>query len=245
MRNNSKVKRVDSIRDQQARLLTNQKEFSVTEAYKALRTNVVFSLTDEKPSHVIMVTSSFPSEGKTTTASNLALSLSETGKHTLIVDCDLRKPKLGRLFNIKSDAGLTAALFDTDHVASHIFQMQDSTLYVMPAGHIPPNPSELLSSPRMEDLIRKLRSSFDFIILDTPPVNVVTDAIALSPLTDGTIFVARSGQTDKNAAQRAVEQLGVSNTKILGVVLTDMARSTSGYGGYNKGYAYTTRDEER
>lgn len=243
MRKNKKANKVDSIREERERLLTNHHEFYITEAYKALRTNVIFSLAGEKSSHVIMVTSSFPSEGKTTTSSNLALSLAEAGKHTLIVDCDLRKPKLGRLFNVKSDVGLTSALMDQDKIMSSIFQMQGSTLYIMPAGHIPPNPSELLSSKNMKNVVETLRNTFDYVILDTPPVNVVTDAIALSPYTDGTLFVVRSGRSERNAVQRALDQLSISNTKILGVVMTDVAESAAGYGAYDRKYEYAANED--
>ena len=234
-----------SLRHEQSQLLTTNNDFFVREAYKSLRTNVMFSLTEDKENQVIMVTSSMPSEGKSTTSVNLALSLSEAGKKTLLIDCDMRKPKIGRLLKIKNPKGLSDALFNKDKSESVLSHITNTELYVLPAGSIPPNPSELLGSKRMKNLVDSLRESFDYIILDMPPINVVTDAVVASPLADGVLMVVRSGVSERNAVLRAMDLLERANAKILGVVLTCVKRENRSYGGYhNKNYGYENAGAE-
>ena len=230
--------KVSELHHDQAQLLTSHDDFYVREAYKSLRTNVMFSLTDDKKSHVVMVTSAMPSEGKSTTAINLAISLAEAGKKTLIVDCDMRKPKIGRLMNVKTRDGLSDVLFQRDKCEKALIQVKDMELCILTAGSIPPNPSELLGSGRMQRLIESMRERFDYIILDMPPINVVTDAVIASPLADGALMVVRSEMSERNDVLRAMDQLERANTKILGAVLTCVKEEKHAYGNYRKQYKY-------
>lgn len=231
-----------SLRHEQSQLLFSNDDFRIREAYKALRTNVMFSLTDEEKSHVLMVTSSTPNEGKSTTAVNLAISLAEAGKRTLVIDCDMRKPKLARLLKVVSADGLSNALFSRDDYASSIAHVDGYELYVMPAGSIPPNPSELLGSNRMRTLLDNLKKEFEYIILDTPPINVVTDAAALSPYADGVLLVVRSGVAERNAVVRSVDQLKKVNARLLGFILNGVSEKNDVYSS-SASYQYQTDEE--
>lgn len=239
---------MEILHQEQKQLLTEQKDFYIEEAYKSLRTNVMFSLTDDSESKVVLVTSSMPGEGKSTTSANLAISFAQAGKKTLLIDCDMRKPKLSRLMNLKSNVGLSNVLMHPKLCESAILSTKEHMLKAMTAGDVPPNPSELLGSQRMKELLKLLRNEFDYIILDTPPVNVVTDAMVLSPLTDGAIFVVRSGLAERGAVQRAVNQLKRTNVKLLGFVLNGVEKQNSTYGkyrtnGYGYGYGYGDHQE--
>lgn len=233
-------------------ILNSKSDFFIREAYKTLRTNVTFSLAGEGKSRVVVVTSSLQSEGKSLTAVNLALSFAETDKRVLLIDCDMRRPKLGRLLNLSAPGGLSNLLLDPSLLEKSIVK-QYSTIDIILAGDIPPNPSELLGSPRMEKLLEQMREKYDCIILDTPPINMVTDAVVLAPKSDGVLFVVRANQSERGAVAHAVEQLEYAQIKILGFVLNgiDMEKSNYGYGkyrykrykrygryGYSSGYGY-------
>ncbi len=219
-----------------SQIILNNDDFYIREAYKALRTNVMFSLTDSKQSHVILVTSANPSEGKSTTSANLAISFAELGIRTLLIDCDMRKPKIGRLFKMKNVAGLSDVLFNKQDDTTSFFRVNNSELYIMTAGTIPPNPSELLASNRMKYLIESLREKFEYIILDMPPVNVVTDAVVASSLADGILLVVRSNVSERSSVLRTMAQLERTNTKILGAVMTMVEETNSN--GYSRKYEY-------
>ena len=248
-----KLSVMEIIHKERACLLFNNHDFYLQEAYKSLRTNVIFSMTGEQESNVLQVTSSMPSEGKSTTAANLAISFAQNGKKTLLIDCDMRKPKLSRLLGLKSKKGLSNVLVKPDEWNQAILATQQEGLSAMTAGDIPPNPSELLGSKRMQDLIMILRKEFEYIILDTPPVNIVTDAVVLSPVADGTLLVVRAGQSERGAVHRAVEQLSRTDTKLLGFVLNGVEQEVHPYGayrhkkaeekGYGYGYAYTNHSD--
>ena len=243
-----KTDEVRDIRHDRAQLLTENNNFFIREAYKTLRTNVMFAITDEVKSRVVMVTSSMPSEGKSTTSVNLAISLADAGKKTLLIDCDLRKPRVARLLNLRNKTGLSDTLFQEENEQLPLAQVQGRELYVMTSGSIPPNPSELLGSGRMRRLLEKLREQFDYIVLDTPPVNVVTDAVVLSPYTDGTVLVVRRGHTETKALDHAVDQLQRVDAKILGFAMNGVELKRPGaYGGkkYGYGYGYGYGEEEK
>lgn len=227
---------METLRQERKYLLTQNNDFYSREAYKALRTNVYFSLTGEEACKVVIVTSSMPSEGKSTTAANLAISFAQAGKKTLIIDCDMRKPKLSRLLNLKSKVGLSNVLMNPQLCKEAVLHTGEHNMRAMTAGDIPPNPSELLGSTRMQELIKILRESFEYIILDTPPVNVVTDAVVLSPLSDGTLFVVRAGQSERGAVRRAVDQLERANAKLMGFVINGVDNHSTAYGKYRQGY---------
>lgn len=202
----------------------------VSEAYRTLRTNIQFSSFDNRL-ETILVTSSGPAEGKSTTASNLALSMAETGKNVLLIDCDLRKPSIHKKFNISNNKGLSNLLigqFKFDEVA----QRYSDNVCILTSGTVPPNPSEMLASKKMRQFLVEAKKIFDFIILDTPPVVAVTDAQLLSTMVGGVLLVVASGQAEIAAAEKAKELLDHVNANIVGVVLNKVE------GGADKKYKY-------
>lgn len=251
----------ETIADERRNLLSSKSEFFVREAYKTLRTNVSFSLTNDEKCHVIVMTSSMQGEGKTITTMNLAISYAQTDRKVLVIDCDLRRPKLARLMQMNSAVGLSNLILNPKLINNAILPTHVKGLDVILAGDIPPNPSELLGSPRMERILAQLREKYDFIFLDSPPVNMVTDAVVLAPLSDGVLFLVRANRSERGAVIHAVEQLEYAKTKILGFVLNDvdMEKTHYGYGhrykrysryrqygyGYGYGYGYSSRPVDR
>jgi capsular exopolysaccharide synthesis family protein len=207
----------------------------VSEAYRTLRTNIQFSSFDNQLD-TILVTSSGPSEGKSTTAANLALSMAEVDKKVLLIDCDLRKPSLHKKFNVSNNEGLSNLLigqFKFDEVA----QKYSDNMCILTSGTVPPNPSEMLASKKMKQFLEEAKKIFDFIILDTPPVVAVTDAQLLSTMVGGVLLVVAAGQAEIGAAEKAKELLSNVKANIVGVVL-NKAEVTGGkkYGYYNYYY---------
>lgn len=242
-----------SIQEERKNLLSAESDFFVREAYKTLRTNVSFSLTGEEKCKVVMVTSAMQGEGKSTTAINLAVSYAMTDRKVLIVDCDLRRPKLARLLQMNSRVGLSNLIMNPELKKDAVLASKTPGLDVLLSGDIPPNPSELLGSPRMQRILAELREDYDFIILDSPPVNMVTDAVVLAPETDGVLVLVRANQTDRGAVIHAMEQLEYAKAKVLGFVLNDvnMEKTHYGYkmyrykryaryGRYGYGYGYSS-----
>ncbi len=207
---------------EQKNLLSENSNFFVREAYKTLRTNVSFSLTDAEGSKVIVVTSSMQGEGKSSTAANLAISYAMADSRVLLIDCDLRRPKLSRLLQISGYAGLSNLLVNPSLIKEVILPGPVNGLDVILAGDVPPNPSELLGSVRMQKLVAALREKYDYIILDAPPINMVTDAVVLAPQSDGVLFLVRANHAERGAVIHAVEQLRYTKAKILGFVLNDV-----------------------
>ncbi len=212
--------------------------FAQAEAYKLLRTNILFSLADAKESHVIGVTSAYRNEGKSTTSINLAYEMAEYGKKVLLIECDLRVPSIGRKLHIARTPGLSNALADTSSKAIIRESGLHDNLHVITSGDIPPNPSELLSSPRMEMVIGQLKDSYDFIILDLPPVTIVADALSVSKFTDGMVVVVREHFSNKRALRETVEQLKFVDARILGFVTTYASNQGKNYKRYGKKYGY-------
>lgn len=219
---------------------TNPKS-PTAESYRVLRTNIQFASVD-KPVKVIAVTSSSPGEGKTTTISNLAITFAQSGSKVLLIDADLRKPRAHKVFYLPNMMGMTSVLAQRIDYKTCLAQTTIENLYVMTAGPIPPNPSELLSSNAMKNLMTQLRNDFDIILIDAPPVGVVTDAAILSTIVDGTILVVSSGDVEIEAAQRSKELLEKVNANILGVVLNKIAKED--YGNYYFSYYYYAEDKE-
>lgn len=209
----------------------------IAEAYRTLRTNIQFSLPDTKVK-TILLTSSGPGEGKSTTSSNIAVTFAQNGHKTIIIDCDLRKSTIHKKFGVSNTIGLTNILIGEVNFNEESFKSQVANLYILPSGTRPPNPAELLSSKKMEKFMEELKEKFEVIIIDTPPVLMVTDAQILSNYADGVILVVASGEADKHAAQRAKELLEKVNAKILGVVLNKLDTTKKGYYGYYNYYYY-------
>jgi len=237
--------------DERRHILSPDSNFFIREAYKTLRTNTMFALAEREGCKVVLVTSSLQSEGKSITALNLAISFAEAENRVLLIDCDLRRPKLARLLRKSSRAGLSNLLLDPSLLGEAILPSGIERLDVILSGDIPPNPSELLGSARMSALLTQLRERYDYVILDTPPVNMVTDAVVLAPKGDGVLFVVRAGQSERGPVTHAVEQLEYAQAKLLGFVLDDVAGGGGSYGygkykkygryGYGYGYGYSSR----
>lgn len=221
---------------EQSVLLNSRSDFYLREAYKTLRTNVTFSLADVDGSKVIAVSSSAQSEGKSITAANLALSFTQAGKRVILIDCDLRKPKIARLLSMSAEDGLVNALMDASKLEESIVPYEDTKLDVLLCGTIPPNPSELLGSERMKQLLALLRGQYDYIVLDTPPINVVTDAVVLRSVVDGYLFVVRANQSERGEILHALDQLDYAQAKVLGFVLNGVALENTSYGYSKKRY---------
>lgn len=200
-------------------LITAQKPKSpIAEAYRTLRTNIHFSGLDN-PYRTIMVTSAGPGEGKSTTMANLAVAMAQAGNRTLIVDCDLRKPVQHKIFELSNLKGVTNVLVDKIHADEIIQPTLVDNLFVLTSGPIPPNPSELLGSERMKNLISHLKTSFDMVLFDAPPALAVTDAAVLSGQIDGVILVLRSQVAKIDMAKQAKELIEKANGKFIGSVL--------------------------
>ena len=203
----------------EARLITHLDPKSpVSEAYRSLRTNIQFSHVDEKIG-AVLVTSSGPKEGKSTTSANLVIAMAQSGKKVVLIDADLRRPVVHSIFGLEKDEGLTNYLMDDISFEKMIKPSIMENLYIIPSGVLPPNPSELLASEKMKALLIKLREEFDFILFDTPPIIAVTDAAILSTIVDGAILVVSSGHTNYDALVRAKSLLDAVNTRILGALL--------------------------
>ena len=206
--------------------------FTATEQYKLLRANLAFTIPEDVKCPVIGVTSAMRGEGKSTTAINLSYVLAEGGKKVLLIDGDLRIPSVAKKMDIKSSPGLTDVLMGKgSHPMSEFKSNLLDTWYVMPSGDIPPNPSELLGSKRMEAVLTHLRKFFDYIVIDLPPVNLVSDAISISSLITGMVLVVREDHTEKKELERCFRQLNLSNVNVLGCVMNE---TKSGAGSYNK-----------
>lgn len=189
--------RQDKLSEERKNLLTIKSDFFVREAYKTLRTNVSFALTDEEKCKVIVVTSSHQGEGKSITTLNLAISYAMTDRKVLVVDCDLRRPKVAGLLELNSKVGLTNLIMNHELKEEAIVHTSVPGLDVILSGDIPPNPSELLGSPRMQVIINEMREKYDYIFIDSPPVNMVTDAVILAPESDGVLFLVRANHSEE------------------------------------------------
>lgn len=209
----------------------------VAEAYRTLRTNIQFSSFDYKVK-TIVITSSGPAEGKTTTSCNLAIATAQSGKRTILLDCDMRNPKIHKVFEISNQVGLSDVLIGETNFYEAVQKSEIENLYVLPSGTKPPNPAELLSSEKMNKFLETLKETHDYVIIDTPPIIMVTDAQILSKYADGCLLVIASTETDKNAAIKAKDLLEKVEAKILGVVLNKLDTNRKGYYGhyYNKYY---------
>jgi capsular exopolysaccharide synthesis family protein len=213
------------------RLLALDSRSSVAEAYRVLRTSVLLSST-EKPPKTILVTSGQPGEGKTTTAVNTAISLSQLGASVLIIDCDLRKPSVHKLLGVDHLEGLSSYLSRRMELDDVIQKLPIPNLSVMTSGRIPPNPAEMISSTRMKEMLATLGERFDHIIIDSPPLLKVTDPVILSTLVDGVILVVHGGKSSRDVVRRTRQELSIAGARIFGVVLNNVSVHDEGYDSY-------------
>ncbi len=200
----------------------------VSEAYRVLRTNIQFSGVD-KPSKVILVTSTESLEGKTTTVSNLAVTFAQNGNKVLLIDADLRKPMIHKIFGIAGRRGITSAIIEYINYNNYINKNVFNNLDILPCGIIPPNPSEMLASNAMKKLIESMRDNYDYIFIDSPPAGVVTDAAVISTFVDITILVALSGNVQIENIKKTKDILLKVNANIAGVVLNKIDNKRHGY----------------
>ena len=226
------MKKVDSTKNK-------SQQFDEMEVYRHLRTNIEYSSVDKKI-HVINITSAQPGEGKTTTSTNLSIVSSGQYGRVLLVDCDMRKPQVHKRFNISNRFGLSNVLAgDNVNIPDSYFSKfkdkdTEGVLYVLPAGVKVPNPTELLSSEKFKEFVECMRMRFEFIILDCPAVLSVSDCIPVSRVSDGTLFVVSSKDTDKNDAKTALQQLQRNGANVIGTVLNkvDKTNESSYYSYY-------------
>ena len=210
--------------------------FAASEAYKLLRTNLMFSFSGAEQCRIIGMTSSFRGEGKSLTSINLAYALTETKKRVLLIEGDMRLPTMAARLNLKKSPGLSNLLVGLNSVGEAVQKytvpLDDGdviSVNVLVSGEIPPNPSELLGSERMQTLLGVLRERYDYIILDLPPVTAVTDAIVASRIVDGMVIVVRSGNAVRGALAETIRQLRLVNTRILGFTFNGATESGSAY----------------
>lgn len=213
-------------------------DFKANESYKAIRTNMLHLLKDVT-SKTILITSPYANAGKTTTSANLAIAFAQLGKKVLLIDADMRKPTIHKLFSTHSTPGLSniiAGKATKDVIKGTKYE----NLYILTAGSIPPNPSELLHSDVFTNLVAELSTEYETIFIDAPPVDAVTDAVIISQLTAGTVLVIRQNSTEKDALVRTVNSLKNVNANILGYVLNavDYEKFSYKYGHYSGKYIY-------
>ena len=203
------------------------------EAYRSLRSNIEYSSFDDEY-RVIVVTSSVPGEGKSTTSGNLAIALAQSGNSVLLVDCDMRKPSIHKKFKISNAAG-TAELLLRKKSFEEVANNYNENLTIITAGKIPPNPSEMLASRAMTAFIEEMKKEFKYIILDTPPLQAVTDAQVLSTKADGVLLVVRAGSTKREMVFNSVDLIKKVQGKVIGTVLNGVQKNKKDYYNYYYG----------
>lgn len=216
-------------------LLTEVDAPSFAEAFKTVRTNVLFS-SAEDGLRTLVVTSAGPGEGKSICSANIAIALAQTGLRVLLVDADMRRPRVHEIFEAAEEPGLSNLLTGNAKASEVIQKSKVNGLWLMSAGHIPPNPAELLSSPRFVDFLGALEDHFDWVVLDTPPVLVVADSMVVANKATGVVFVVGADQTNRNAARTAIDQLTSTNATVIGSMLNraDVHRHSHYYSTYYK-----------
>lgn len=236
-------------------LISDTSPFEYVESYKALRTNFNF-VTANGTNRKILITSALRDEGKSSVAINLSISLAQAGNKVLLIDADMRNPSIHRYMRMKKDpnAGLSTLLTSDVKVGDCMIKTEYG-IDVIPGGPIPPNPTELIASDGMRDLLNVAAKHYDYIICDTPPVGVITDAAAFSPLCDGVVYVIRHNFASKNQVNEAINNLKAVNAKLLGAVMSQFTipkNPGKRYGryrysykyGYGYGYGYASKHTE-
>ena len=208
-------KKVNTPVKRQRILMSEKTPFAMTEAFKELRTNVMFSLPGTG-CKCVGVTSPTPGDGKSTTAANLAISLAQIGKRVILIDCDMRLPTVSDTFRIQAVPGLSDFLVGMARIEETVRQVENYNLMVLPAGNIPPDPTGLLEDKQMERLFTAFRNIYDYVIVDLPPVTAVPDASILSKYIDGFLLVVRNRQTRHRYVNEMLKQLKLTDSKIIG-----------------------------
>jgi capsular exopolysaccharide synthesis family protein len=204
------------------------------EACRSIRTNMMF-ISAQKEFSLFSVTSPGPQDGKTTVAINLAVTMAQAGARILLIDTDMRKPRIHKSFGLKTDRGISSVMAGDVKLKDAIYKSEVPNLDVLPCGPMPPNPAELLHTERFRQILTECRASYDRVVLDSPPIGPVTDPAIIGSITDGVVLVLRAGHTTREGAQFARRQLGDAGARILGLVINQTDRKGRGYG-YGYGY---------
>lgn len=224
-----------NVRNKRITLLDDNVPFQVTESFKTLRSNLIFALSTRK-SKVVAVSSALPSEGKSTIAANLAITLAQTDSKVLFIDADLRKPVQHKVFKLKNKTGLSTLLSGIHSFKEVLNSQVIPNLDVLTSGPIPPNPSEMLASDNMKVLLDELAKFYDYIIIDTAPINIVSDTLNMMNYIAGVVMIARQGGTPRDDFEKALNSIEFADGHVLGVVI---GRA----GGKNKSYyKYKSKD---
>lgn len=235
---NKNEDRTASLKLNQQAIIHNKTPFIIQEAYKTARTNIIFSVSGSTSANckIIAFTSANPGEGKTTTCINMAITFSQTGAKVLVIDGDLRNPRVHQYLGVVKTDGLSTVLSMQKAFEDVVYHDLRPGLDLLASGSIPPNPAELLSSESMEELLKELTPYYDYIFIDTPPATVVTDAAALSKFLDGMVVVVREGYTTHESLEHAINLLKIADAKILGFFVNDVDPNNANYGAYQKRY---------
>ncbi|MCC8015479.1 MAG: CpsD/CapB family tyrosine-protein kinase [Eubacterium sp.] len=224
-------------------VLNTNPPFNVVEAYKSLRYNIRFVLST-KNKNSFVISSPYQGDGKSTVLANTAISIAQANERVLLIDMDLRRPSVHRLFKIKNKLGVSNIIGDKQKLDQVIHKDVIPNLDILTAGTLPPNPSEMVSSAKTKEIVEWAEANYDYVLIDAPPVNVVSDALSLADLTAGVVLVVRAGTTHREDLQRAVENVQFTNSELLGVILntadpesSKKQKMKSGYG-YGYGYNY-------
>ena len=203
-------------------------QFAVAESYKTIRTNLLFILSQKPGCKVITLSSAKAGDGKTTNIINIAIAFSQLGKRVLLIDADLRRPSVARKLRIENTAGLSGVLAGFCSVSEAIVNV-NTCFDVLPAGTTPPNPSEMLISPAFDRMLDALRLTYDYILIDTSPAGIVSDALAIAPKTEGLVLVIKAKSTTHPEFERLLDNIKLANVKVLGTVLNSVASEEAYY----------------
>lgn len=210
------------------------KNFQVIESYKQLRTNVMFAMS-AKDVNVLEFSSSFPGEGKSITSANMAIAMAQTGAKVLLIDCDLRKSVQHKIFKTNNKIGLSSVLGRMASLEDVVHKNVAENLDLITGGPVPPNPSELIASKHMEEFIGRVKEIYDYVIIDTPPINIVSDALELSQYTCGLVLVTRQGITTYDDVRSALQSAKFLDVNILGLIINGVKEEKfKSYGKYGK-----------
>lgn len=231
------LRAVKSTLEARQRMLSSTSPFAMREAYNGIRAKLLFTGRGEK-CPVFAVTSAMMHDGKTTNAVNLAISIATTAKRVLLIDGDMRKPTVHRYFGLENKNGLSEILAGLTNEVK-IRKTDTENLHVLTSGQIPPNPAELFASKQMDNLLSYVKEYFDYVVIDTPPVNVVSDAVILAEKITGYVFVVQSGKNHFYELSYALDTLKQMNGNVVGFVLNDITgKGSSHYGSYRSRYSY-------
>ena len=219
-------------------VISESSNFALSEAFKAIRTNLTFALPNELKCKKMLFTSAYPGEGKTTVSTNTAITIAQTDAKVLLIDADLRKPKIHTKFGIENRQGLSNVLSGMVKPEDVIIPSGRMNLWVMTAGVIPPNPAELLASDKMRDLLAMLETKFDYIIVDTSPINLVSDALDVSAMVNGVVLVIKYKSSTHIATKEALSKLEFVNANVIGIIMNNVTVAKDTYYKRKKGGKY-------